>query len=258
MNHMTASECPSEFTLDDHELHAGGSPDLVRHLADCADCQTRRAQRAAAQADFERGAAALWTRIATQGRERRRRARWWPPVVSLLAVAGAVVLWFGPRLVAPGGERYLGPKGRTPVEIVCRRGDAIFRLAPGDGVAPGDELRFRPLPVWSEARFIQIGSVDGTGRYTSFYPPGRDAPSVRVPDDASALEGSIRLDAAPGPERLFVVLSPAPVSETAVRQAAEANAMTSATVERLEGIPVQGTWVVLPKPAPPRAEPRTP
>ena len=108
--------------------------------------------------------------------------------------------------------------------IVCRRGAATFVLAPGGRGVPGDELRFRPLPVWPDARFIQIGSVDGTGRYTPFYPPAPGGGERRVPARGQALDGSIRLDAAPGPERLFVVLSATPLSEAAVRQAAEARA----------------------------------
>jgi hypothetical protein len=142
---------------------------------------------------------------------------------------------------------YLAPKGVTPVEITCRRGGATFRLAPDDDVIPGDRLRFRPLPVWPDAHFIQIGSVDGTGRYTPFYPSAAGAASAALPAPGQVLEGGIEIDAAPGPERLFVVLSAEPLSETAVRHVAEPRAAAATIVEKIDGVPVSTHWIVLGK-----------
>jgi hypothetical protein len=152
-----------------------------------------------------------------------------------------------PHKLARRPGTYLAPKGSAPIEVICRRGGAVFLLAPGDDVAPGDELRFRPLPTWRDGRFIQVGSVDGTGRYTPFYPASAGAPSVPLPAGGAALEGSIRLDVAPGPERLFVVISDAPLPEAAVATAAEAQASTGTTVDRVQGQAVHSAWIVLPK-----------
>ena len=253
MNGSTAIDCPSHFALDDREIH--GADDVIsRHLADCPRCAPRLAERAAERAAFDDQSRALWTRIAAAAQERGQRAgrsrlaglRLTVLPALVLGVA-AVALWVGVRHPdsRPGG--YVAPKGRAPVEIVCRRAGAVFVLAPGDEVAPGDELRFRPLPIWSDARFIQIGSVDGTGRYAHFYPSAAGAPSLSLPSSGAALEGSIRLDAAPGPERLFVVLSAAPLAETAVRQVAEANAAAGGTVARIDGTAVMTAWIVLGK-----------
>jgi hypothetical protein len=169
------------------------------------------------------------------------------PVAALLVGVGAVLLWFGPRAAGPEPVPYLAPKGRAPIEIVCRRADRVFVLGPNDGVAPDDELRFRPLPVWPQARFIQVGSVDGTARYTPFYPSEPGGRSVGLPPGGAALAGSIRLDAAPGPERLFIALSAAPLSEAGVRQAALANAAAATTVDEIDGTPVRSAWIVLSK-----------
>jgi len=56
-----------------------------------------------------------------------------------------------------------------------------------------------------------------------------------------------RLDDAPGPERLFVVISGAPLSEAAVAEAAEAQAPAAATVDRIANQPVHSAWIALPK-----------
>jgi len=253
MNGNTAIECPSHFALDDREIHGGGGdPQVGRHLEGCRRCQARLAERSADRAGFEGQAATLWTRIAADGQERRRRrrrGRWRLAGVRLPALVGigAMGLWAVARHPEPRPASYVGPKGSAAVQIICRRGEAVFPLAPGDDVAPGDQLRFRPLPVWPEARFIQVGSVDGTGRYTPFYPATAGAPSVPLPADAAALDGSIRLDAAPGPERLFVVLSAQRLSETSVARTAEAWAAGGATVDRIDGAPVASAWIVLPK-----------
>jgi hypothetical protein len=119
-------------------------------------------------------------------------------------------------------------------------------IGSGDEVAPGDRLRFRPLPLWPQARYIQVGSVDGTGGYSPFYPAG-DGVSVALPVRGEPLDGSIRLDDAPGPERLFVVLSATPLSTRDVRQVAEAHAVDGERVARIGGAEVATAWIVLPK-----------
>jgi hypothetical protein len=251
MNAAETSGCPSQFALDDQALHGGGSA-VTAHVQTCARCQAIMAERAAHLARFHDGSATLWTRIAANGQERRRRRRWrrvFVQLPALVAGLGAVALLIvGARpFHRSAPSSYVAPKGGAPVEIVCRRGETSFVLAPGDEVAPGDSLRFRPLPVWPDARLIHIGSVDGTGRYTPFYPSAAGATSVAIPDRGQPLEGSITLDAAPGPERLFVVLSATPVRETDVRHVAESRAATGATVDRIDGAPVLSRWIVLRK-----------
>jgi hypothetical protein len=259
MNGTTAIECPSEFALDDRAIHGWRDPAIDRHLAECRRCEARLAARAAEREAFDAGAAALWTRIAAAGHEARATRVRGPlarlRLPALILGVGAAALLLIARPSEPRRGAYVSPKGQAPIEIICRRGDTAFRLAPGDEVAPGDELRFRPLPVWPDGRFIQLGSVDGTGRYTPFYPSGAGAPSLPVPPGGEALAGSIRLDDAPGPERVFVVLSAAPLSETAVAEAAVAQATSGATVDRIQGAPVRTAWIVLPKRA---EEPPTP
>lgn len=252
MSGTSRLECPSEFALDDREIHDGGALVAEGHDAACPRCAARQAGRAAAQIIFDGQASALWTRIAAGGRQREpRRQRLlglrWPVLAAGLAAIGVLGLWAVPRLTDRGGPTYVAAKGRAPVEIICRRAGDVFALAPDDQVEPGDELRFRPLPIWLDARFIQLGSVDGTGRYTPFYPASAGERSLPLPPSGVPLEGSIRLDAAPGPERIFVVLSTAPLPVAIVATAAETHARTVAPVERLGDASVMSAWIVLPK-----------
>jgi hypothetical protein len=253
MNGLQASECPSHFALDDDGLHGGGRG-TAAHVEGCARCQARLAGRAAASAHFDDAIAApLWTRVEARAAEQRRQrrritfVRWSALTGALGALAVAVVVGrTGRDTAAPAG--YVGTKGQpAPVEIFCRRSGASSLLAPGNHVEPRDELRFRPRPVRADARFIQIGSVDGTGRYTPFYPSVAGAPSVALPANGQALDGAIRIDDAPGPERLFVVLSATPLSEAAVRRVAEPGAASGTTVDRIDGVPVTTAWIPLPK-----------
>jgi hypothetical protein len=250
MNETAGQECPSRFALDDRALHHGGGhaqreqPEIDRHVDSCRRCQATLAERAAERALFDATAGAVWTRIAAQGRARRRRR--WIALPALVAALGAVALVIAARGHGPVDRGYVGPKGAASIEIVCRRAGAVFALGPDDEVAPGDELRFTPLPVRPDARFVHVGSVDGTGRYTPFYPLA-GAAGVVLPAPGQPLDGGIRLDAAPGPERLFVVLSAAALSVDAVRAVAEANAGARTTVDRIDGVSVTTAWIVLPK-----------
>ncbi|HLK89749.1 MAG TPA: hypothetical protein VKZ18_07640 [Polyangia bacterium] len=239
--------CPSEFALDQRQLQGGADPALALHLDACASCQARLAARRASVAEFEQTLAApTWTRIEAERRARRRAPRFarlfsW----AALGAAAASVLY----VAVPyrrSAVSTLTPKGSALAQVVCRRGGQTFVVGPGAEVAPGDALRFLPLPVWPQARYIQVGSVDGTGAYVPFYPAAA-AESVALPPRGAALEGSIQLDDAPGPERLFFVLSAVPLSTREVAQAALAHVGAGDRVQRIAGREVVTGWVVLPK-----------
>ena len=189
-------------------------------------------------------AAPTWTRIQAETGARRRRWRHAFPLVLLATVTAALLLFIVPRPPATSGPT---PKGSALAQIICRRGDRAFVVGAGDEVAPGDALRFLPLPIWPEARFVQVGSVDGTGAYAPFYPPSDDGVSVALPAPGAPLPGSIRLDDAPGPERLFVVLSATPLATREVGRAALAHAAGAERVDRIGGTPVVSAWIILRK-----------
>lgn len=238
--------CLSEFALDDREIHGGGGPAAEAHIETCPSCRARLDERRACAAEFQATLAApTWTRIQAEAAARGRRWSRAFPLVLLGAAAASLLLLAAPRRrPAASGPT---PKGSAPVEVICRRGDMTFVVGSGDDVAPGDALRFRPLPIWPEARFVQVGSVDGTGAYAPFYPPSDDGVSVALPPRGAPLDGSIRLDRAPGPERLFVVLSETPLAARDVGRAALTHAAAGDRVDRIGGAAVVSAWIVLPK-----------
>ena len=75
---------------------------------------------------------------------------------------------------------------------------------------PGDQLRFEVAPAG--AHFLLVGSVDGAG-HASIYVPFEGSASVAIPPDQIYVSpGSVILDDSPGPERVFVWATEAPLS----------------------------------------------
>ena len=264
---MTAqtTACLSSFALDDRALHGPLDAAVDRHLGECRRCRTRFDERARAVADFETGglAATSWAHIAAAGRAAATRSRrpahgrprwrwlgWSGVLAGAAAGAAALLVAADNRDQGHPTPPYVAPKGgAVPVEVLCRRGDRTFVLAGDEAVAPGDRLRFRPRTTRPDAAFIQIGSVDGSGDYAPFYPAADRDESVPLPPAGQALDGAIALDAAPGPERVFVVVSSRPLPVSEVRRAALAGAARLTNPDQIDGIPVSAGWIALRKEA---------
>jgi hypothetical protein len=114
-------------------------------------------------------------------------------------------------------------------------------------IEPADELRFVPRPASPGARYVQVGSIDGADHYTPFYPSNREAFSVPLPSSGQPLDGSIRIDAAPGPERLFFVFSSTALPVPAVELAARRHVTDLHSVRDIAGVAVEGGWLILDK-----------
>jgi uncharacterized protein DUF4384 len=84
-------------------------------------------------------------------------------------------------------------------------------------LASGDAIRF--FVEASAADHVLIGSVDGSGRATIYYPFGGRQSAALDPRRAVEIPGSIVLDGAPGPERVFAIFSRGPLSWDPVRRA---------------------------------------
>ena len=241
--------CPSDFSLDDLELHGGTAPpEVAAHVAACARCRARGAARVARKEEFRAEMApAVWRAIESRVPARPWwRQRWAMPALATAALAAVLIVVRSGR----GPEGYVrGIKGAPSVEIICRRGAETAPLAPGTPLAPGDELRFRPLVSPPGARYVVIGSVDGSGRFAPFYPARADAESVPLPPSGAPLPGGIRIDATPGPERLLALWSAAPVPAAAVAPVAEAAAGRLEGIKEIAGVAVTSAWQLLPKDA---------
>jgi hypothetical protein len=171
------------------------------HAAGCQRCQ---AELEAAQAARRRFDAHVFARTLPEIERRRGPRAPWGLWLGALAVVGAAVAIL-PFLLAPKSpveEAAWQVKGAGALKVFGRRGDRVIAVEDGARLRPGDQLRFAVLP--GDARFVLIGSVDGGGRATLYYP------SAAVGGDAGQsqlLPESIVLDDAPGPERVFAVFS---------------------------------------------------
>jgi len=224
--------CPSEFVLDEVLTH-GASPAVGTHVSECQRCQQRVAGRRADAERFAAFAPEIWHKAESAGTGRRRR--WLPALVAVpagLAAALAVVLWArGPAHEgASPADIYTGVKGGVALGVAARRGGELFMADAAHPARAGDELRFIPSGA-APGAFIAIVSLDGRRQLTLFYPAGPDADSPPVPPAGEALPGGITLDDAPGPERLFVVLSARPLRGAEVRDAVRAQVERGASAE---------------------------
>jgi hypothetical protein len=119
--------------------------------------------------------------------------------------------------VAPEEEPEYGVKGTPVLQVFAHRGERTWQVQEGEVLAAGDQVRFRVgsggLP------YVLLVSVDGTGQVNAYHPFGA-AQSASIPrQELVELPGSVVLDPAPGPERLFVLFSRKPLSFAAVKPA---------------------------------------
>jgi len=245
------STCLSDFALDNLLLGGPDTQAAAAHLSGCEACRRRRDQRLLQFEDFERDQAPSFWREVRRRHEQRPQAHWRLrfALPGAVVIAGVALLLLAPRLHLndAGRATYRAAKGGAYLQLHCRRAGRAFSLSPEDSVRPGDELRFVPHPVAADAGYVQVASIDGTGRYAPFYPPAGQGQSVPLPPSGQPLDGSIRLDAAPGPERLFFVFSPRPLPVAAVQQAAQARLGGLQPTGVIDGVPVESGWIVLSK-----------
>lgn len=172
------------------------------HLASCAQCRDAELAAASHRAEFlvtvlPRGLPA----------PRPRTWRWLAiPVFGALVLA---VAW----LRSPDRTPILAIKGDATWQVFAHREGQTFAVHDGTELAAGDRLRF--VMALAGARYLLVVSVDGSGAVTTYY-PYEGAQSAPVEGDRFELAGSIVLDAAPGPERIYALLSDQPLVAEAV------------------------------------------
>jgi len=204
---MTATTHPSDYALD------RGGQEIAAHVAACAACQERRAASTQLDTQFERD---ILPR--TLGRVRAklheaspRRRRWWLIGLGLgaPAVAAALLIIARPRLQpdAPwDGLKGSVPAGSaTALSVFIKRGDKVRALEPGQPLRAGDAVRF--VARLDRPRFVELRTRDAAGRERTLFPEGPTAVQLRP---GEPLPGGFVVDAAPGPERLTVLLGDRP------------------------------------------------
>lgn len=210
---MTATGHVSALMLDALALDAldGDTAAHVRaHLASCAECRSDQEAAAELRVAFSRLVLPRTVPV-------RRPRRWvWLAVPALAAVCAILALRrsdgeTGTTLATATSPPVpeLGIKGDASWEVFANRDGRVFAVHDGTRLAAGDRIRFAIVP--GGARYLLVASVDGGGGVTMYY-PYNGARSVSIQDeggDGGRIEppGSIVLDAAPGPERIYAILS---------------------------------------------------
>jgi hypothetical protein len=228
---MTRDAHVSPLMLDSLALDAldlATAERVQAHLASCAGC--REHQGAAAELRREFASRALPRRA-----ERPVRRWWW---LALPAVAVVVVIALG----APGGlgrraePPRLAIKGDVSWQVFANRGGETFAVRDGSALAAGDQIRFVVLP--GGGRYLLVASIDGNGAATIYYPYGGER-SAAVDGERVELGGSIVLDDAAGPERIYAILSDEPLAAAAVKAQLRAVAAGGeAAIRRTRTLPV--------------------
>lgn len=193
---LPATQHPSYLALDRAAL-GGPSSELQKHVEDCPEC--RAYLEALAEPPAPSGLAEVRRRVAA----RRSKARFWWAAVPVAAAAGAL-LFVDARVETPREAPYVGVKGFSSVWIyVKREGDT--QLWDGKrALQPGDQLRLKVDP--------------GAFRHVAVYAAKEAAPPEPLyagevaAGRISTLPDAWELDAEPGAEQLFVVLSHEPVT----------------------------------------------
>jgi hypothetical protein len=212
------------------------------HAGRCARCTTRRAEHQAALAQFH-AVVLPRTLPVLEARQRPLHARLWGVAIALPALAAALLVLahrFDGRRAGfqPAGKEartQAGTQAGAQAGTIAVKGDdlmqvfalhhseaagggapGVVRVGNGQRLAPGDALRFVLYP--SGLPYALIASVDGAGQVSVYFPfHGEESAAV---DGAVAvpIAGSIVLDRAPGPERLFAIFSERPIAARLVRQ----------------------------------------
>ncbi|MEY3213569.1 MAG: hypothetical protein RIT28_4050 [Pseudomonadota bacterium] len=134
---------------------------------------------------------------------------WWRRfglvLAPALAVAAALLIAVLPD--APSSRA----KGDVDLDFVVLREGRVMPGVEGRVYGPGDLLQFTYRAAGHEQ--LVLLSIDGEGKVTVFYPSQGEAPLAVVPGERHVLDGSIALDAAPGPELFVAVFGPSSVGE---------------------------------------------
>lgn len=219
----------SSFDLDALALGAltpGEETSAKEHLYACARCQKELEEVQALHKTFTREVMpqtlpALRRRAPQDSPWRRLLSpAVWVPSLAVLVFAVALAPSVLQRISGSDREPQYSVKGGPAFRVFAKRQGRVFAVKDGSSLAPGDEIRFTVAPAG--AAYLMIASIDGAGNAT-LYVPYSGSESVRLdPAKRAELPGSITLDAAPGPERVFALFSSKPLSSETVLPALRA------------------------------------
>jgi hypothetical protein len=198
---------------------------VLAHLASCARCRGDQKDAAELREQFARS-------VLPRGLPVRPRRRWaWLAVPAVAVAVLIIALWQRPER-----RDELGIKGDASWQVFGNRDGQTFAVRDETELVPGDRIRFVVLP--DGAKYLLVASVDGSGTVTIYYPYNGEH-SASIKGDRFELAGSIVLDDAPGPERIYAILSDHPVAAAVVAaQLRELAAGGANAIRATRGLPL--------------------
>jgi hypothetical protein len=211
----------AHLTLLELDALAEAGPNAAPpHLDECERCRSELALMQSAQQRFRsevfpRTAPTIERKLA--GRGWRGPWRWVAPLALAPALA-VLSLTLRPHPRSHSAvEPAFGIKGAATVRLFAQHQGHVTEVRDGDTLEPGDALRFEIQP--GGLAYLLVGSVDGAGEAGIIFPASQPESARIDPMAQFALPGSAVLDASPGPERAFVLLSARPISAEAAKAA---------------------------------------
>ena len=219
------------------ELAAAAALAVDEHVAVCPECRARlralddEQRRFESDISFDRFAAGVERASRAPARARRPAARAW--IASAVAMAACVAIVMTVRQPAGSrvpigvssidrerGDRVKGGAGMT-VRVAGAAGQRTAAVEAAEPLAAGERLRIGYQS--GGHRYLLSLSIDDHGEVTPLYP--EQGASLPVPGGAPSvtryLPDSVELTGG-GLERIFVVLSDAPIDVAEARRAAKA------------------------------------
>jgi hypothetical protein len=229
---------PSVRALHEHLLatsHPAKNDEIAAHVAACERC---RADLRALEADHQRFEREVFPQ--THAAMIARATPWlgrgwtWPARGVLAAVAALLVLV---------GLRHDDRRGAAALAVFVARGERVQALEDGRSrLRAGDRLRFVLSPAGQ--RFAVIAAVDGAGHARVYFPAAGDRSAPLATEAHVDIPDSIELDDAPGPARVFAVMSARPLATAAVTEALRAVARHgAAAIRATRTLPIEAATV---------------
>lgn len=187
------------------------------HVAGCAHCQgilsgmaTARSALSPAQVSAE--SVAILERL--DAPRPSRLLAWLRPQIVAPVLAGLVaVIAIVPLALDQLEEHpHIRTKGAAEpaLEMWVRTPEGARPGENGEILGEGDQIQFRYRA--SGRQYLWVVSVDGKGVTTPLYPDVKGTSLKVAPEGTHVLEGSVILDDAKGPERIFAFFSDTPLS----------------------------------------------
>lgn len=211
---------------------ASNRQQIAEHLSGCSECRDAMAELKRLHAEFE--TVVLPRKLPVPAVAPRRSPWYLRPVVwaPALASAAAVILALGLRsgdVVPTQDAGDIQTKGGTQLLVFARSDGRTRQLVSGQsGARPGDQVRFVLTATSEHSRYLLLASVEASGKTNVYWPAQGQRSGAIGGAGRFEVPGSVVLDAAPGPERVFALLSSAPLDFTDVQPALEALARQGA------------------------------